>query len=139
MLTAFFGDTHGQLDYMFSLVRKIESGLGKAVDLDVQVGDFGAWRRAEDMDASSRKWCERHDVPLETGMGDFPAYYRGEKKASHPVLFIRGNHEDQAWLLELEKPYRELPGATVEVVPNFFFLPDGHIVEWKDSGIRFAG
>lgn len=149
MLVAFFGDTHGHINTMYSHAMVWQQRTGLTLDLIVQVGDFGFWLSEETVDVMTAKHGERSNEELKSqGMattaicGDYPSYVLGEKKVPIPTLVIRGNHEDQEYLMGLERqleqqhPEDYLTRA-IEVVPGMFYLPDGHVV--SRNGIKFGG
>lgn len=143
MLVAVFGDTHGNLDAMYERAQAWEERTGLTLDLLVQIGDFGFWLDEENVDATTKRHGEeakeKHGTPI---CGDFPDYVLGNKRAYKQTLIIRGNHEDQEFLMNHERRLmKEYPEdyltRTVEVAPNMFYLPDGHVVDWE--GVKFGG
>lgn len=148
MLAAVFGDTHGHLNTMYYLAAAWEKRTGLELDLIIQVGDFGFWLSEETVDAMTAKHAERANAKRrEAGeeehpsCGDYPEYVLGEKQAYKKTLVIRGNHEDQRYLMGLEKQLEhrhpdDFLTRTIEVVPNIFYLPDGHVTEV--DGVRFG-
>lgn len=138
MLIAFFGDTHGHLDLMFSRARDWEERTGHTLDLLFQVGDFGIWPNLESVDPATAKHATKHGV---SPIGDFRAYLLGEKVAPKPVYFVRGNHEDQLFLRRHEQIFQAIYPDTylnlpIEICPGFFYVPDGHII--RLGNWRFA-
>lgn len=144
MLTAIFGDTHGHLNTMYYLAKAWENRTGLELELIIQVGDFGFWLSDLGLDNMTRKHQEK-EAKKNKGMlslcGDYPQYVMGERQAYKRTLVIRGNHEDQEYLmshesaLELRHPEDYL-SRTIEMVPNIHYLPDGHITEV--DGIRIG-
>ena len=69
-------------------------------------------------------------VPLKyRHLGDFPAYYRGDRKAPYLTIFIGGNHEASAHLWEL------FYGGWV--CPNIYYLGAAGVV--RVGPLRIAG
>jgi len=149
MLVAVFGDTHGNINTMYSVAIEWEKRTGLDLDLVVQVGDFGFWLSDDTVDRMTRRHAERsnekrraHGKEAVEICGDYFQYILREQNAPIPTLVIRGNHEDQEYLMGLEKqletehPEDYLTRA-IEVVPNIHYLPDGHVVNW--NGVRFGG
>jgi lariat debranching enzyme len=149
MLVAFLGDTHGNINTMYAMVSAWEKRTGLTIDLVVQVGDFGFWLSEDSVDKMTAKHAQvLIDRMKERGeeirkiCGDFPDYILGEREAPKKTLVIRGNHEDQEYLMGLEKKLMEdhpddYTSRMIEVVPNMFYLPDGHVVDI--DGVRFGG
>ncbi len=149
MLVAFFGDTHGNLNAMYEYAAAWEQRTGFTLDLIVQVGDFGFWLTDETVDKMTAKHAfHRNRDRLERGedvkniCGDYPDYVFGERVVPKKTLVIRGNHEDQEYLMSRERLHQEENPEdffikAIEMVPNMFYLPDGHVVEI--DGVRFGG
>ena len=55
MLAAFFGDTHGNINTMYSITSAWEKRTGLEIDLVVQVGDFGFWLSEDTVDKMTAK------------------------------------------------------------------------------------
>ena len=83
---ALVGDVHGHHDQMVRALLDWQARSGVSIDLIVALGDFQAFRDEGDMQCMA---CP----PKYQRLGDFPAYYRGEKRFPAPLLFIGGNHE----------------------------------------------
>lgn len=109
------GCCHGALD-------KIYESIPKLTELLIICGDFQALRNQADLDTISMPQKYRH-------MGDFHRYYRGEKKAPVPTLFIGGNHECLLYMAELK-----YGGWVAE---NIYFLGAAGAV-WF-GGLRISG
>ncbi len=138
MIAAMVGDTHGNLKEMWRMALGWQEQTGSELDFIFQVGDFGVFPDEERLDHPSRKYAERHGQSIESAVGDFPYLLTGEVTVPVPTYFIRGNHEDQKFLLDLEREagsYRLR--HPIEVVPNLFYVPDGCIFEVE--GLRIAG
>lgn len=137
-ITAWFGDLHGNLNTMWDIALKLQERTGIQLDWIFQVGDFGIFPREDRLDPPSRKHAENHGYSVEIAIGDFPDVLSGKIKVPIPTYFIRGNHEDQEFLLNLE---RERKGYClrhpIEIVPNLFYVPDGCV--FQIDGIRIAG
>jgi lariat debranching enzyme len=85
-------------------------------------GDFEAVRNAADLSVMS--------VPAKyRELGDFPAYYNGEKKAPYLTIFIAGNHEASSYLWELYY------GGWV--APNIYYLGAANVLRF--GPLRIAG
>ncbi len=137
-ITAWFGDTHGNLRFMWQMATEWQARTGINLDWIFQVGDFGIFPHEDRLDPPSRKHAEKHGYSIEEAVGDFPYVLTGELEVPIPTYFIRGNHEDQEFLLNLE---REKKGYClshpIKVVPNLFYVPDGCVFEL--DGLKIAG
>lgn len=138
MIAAFFGDCHGNIELLFRRASAWEARTGITLGYLFQVGDFGVWPNADSVDPMSRKHFEKDGLPVG---GDYRDYAVGNKVAPRPLYFIRGNHEDQLFLMNHERIQMALYPEdfwtrTIEVAPNFHYIPDGHVVEV--GGTRFA-
>ena len=77
------------MNRLYEDVLAFEESLHIRFDYVLQVGDFGVWPNPDRVDKATR----RHD-----GAGDFPVWLRDNRTAPRPTIFIKGNHEDFAWL-----------------------------------------
>ncbi len=115
MFVCLVGDAHGALDHMFEEVLKLEQRLEQTFTAVLHVGDFGIWPDPNRLDEATR----RHG-----GAGDFPRWLAERKEVPRKTIFIKGNHEDFAWLDA--QPTRE-------ILPNLFYLPNGSVTEVSDG------
>jgi lariat debranching enzyme len=116
------GCCHGELNKIYDACREHERVTGKKIDLLLCCGDFQSIRDTRDMAAMAVP--DKYRV-----MGDFPAYYRGERKAPMLTIFIGGNHEASNVLAQ------EYYGGFV--APNIYYL--GHSGAVFVGGLRIAG
>ena len=138
MITAWFGDTHGCLIYMWKLAQAWQERTGIQLDAVFQVGDFGIYPHEDRLDPPTRKHAERHGYSIEIAVGDFPKVLSGEYEIPIPTYFIRGNHEDQEFLLNLQREKKDwYLSHPAEVAPNLYYIPDGCVFEL--NGVRIAG
>lgn len=138
MIAAFFGDAHGSISLIFEKAAAWEARTGITLEYLFQVGDFGIWPNSESVDPASRRHAEKGGLSV---CGDYRDYAVGNKVAPRPIYFIRGNHEDQLFLMNHERIQMALYpedywSRTIEISPNFFYIPDGHVVDI--GGVRFA-
>ncbi|KAI0968058.1 lariat debranching enzyme, C-terminal domain-containing protein [Xylaria arbuscula] len=118
------GCGHGTLDAIYASVARASKARGwdNGVDLLIIGGDFEAVRNAADLSVMS--------VPAKyRELGDFPAYYNGEKTAPYLTLFIAGNHEASSYLWELYY------GGWV--APNIYYLGAANVLRF--GPLRIAG
>jgi len=118
MNIAIFADVHGKLLLAFKLCARWQKETGKRIDLILQAGDLGAFPDETRMDHATRKYIERD--PTEAGFLQHfthhdPAVAAVLAETDCPLVFVRGNHEDHAWLDELEQQHPE--GAIFPVDP----------------------
>lgn len=122
-----FGDVHGQLLLVFHLAARWQQETGQRLDLLLQVGDLGIFPEVKRLDRSTR----RHSTATEAGL-DFLRYFTRYEPAvaallhetSCPLLFVRGNHEDHAWLDTLEQR-GPTPAFPVDVYQRLYCLKTG--------------
>ncbi|KAJ2985076.1 hypothetical protein NUW58_g5727 [Xylaria curta] len=117
------GCGHGTLDAIYASVATASKARGwDGVDLLIIGGDFEAVRNAADLSVMS--------VPAKyRELGDFPAYYNGEKTAPYLTIFIAGNHEASSYLWELYY------GGWV--APNIYYLGAANVLRF--GPLRIAG
>jgi Icc-related predicted phosphoesterase len=118
------GDIHGAMHRLYDDVFAFEALLGIRFDYVLHVGDFGIWPDANRIDKATR----HHD-----GAGDFPTWLRDKREAPRRTVFIKGNHEDFAWLDAHQEP---------EVIPGLTYLRNGCTIDIQDraaGGIRVGG
>ncbi|KAI0010511.1 lariat debranching enzyme, C-terminal domain-containing protein [Xylariaceae sp. FL0662B] len=117
------GCGHGTLNAIYAGVAascKVRGWDG--VDLVIIGGDFQATRNAADLSVMS--------VPLKyRQLGDFPAYYRGDKTAPYLTIFVSGNHEASSHLWELYY------GGWV--APNIYYMGAANVLRF--GPLRIAG
>ncbi|SCU86617.1 LAMI_0D02894g1_1 [Lachancea mirantina] len=114
------GCAHGELGQIYESLNRFSRG--QLPDLLIILGDFQSLRSDEDLNSISvpKKYAK---------LGDFPAYFRGEKEVPLPTIFIGGNHECMQYLMEL--PFGGY------VAKNIYYMGfSGAIVV---QGIRISG
>ncbi|RYP53726.1 hypothetical protein DL768_001326 [Monosporascus sp. mg162] len=117
------GCGHGTLDAIYASVAASSKARGwDGVDLLIIGGDFQAVRNAADLSVMAVPAKYRH-------LGDFPAYYSGEKKAPYLTIFIAGNHEASSHLWELYY------GGWV--APNIYYMGAANVL--RLGPLRIAG
>jgi calcineurin-like phosphoesterase family protein len=103
---AVFSDVHGRILLCFLLCARWERETGERIDAVLQAGDLGAFPSEEGMDRATLRHG-RHDS-TEFGFSTDFAHYREDvaralERTQCPLIFVRGNHEDQTWLDALER------------------------------------
>ncbi|KAI1411231.1 lariat debranching enzyme, C-terminal domain-containing protein [Hypoxylon sp. FL1857] len=110
------GCGHGTLDAIYASVAvSCRARKWDGVDLVIICGDFQATRNAADLSVMSVP-------PKYRQLGDFPAYYRGDKTAPYLTIFISGNHEASSYLWELYY------GGWV--APNIYYLGAANVLRF---------
>jgi len=105
MNIAVFADVHGRILLCFTLCARWQRETGERLDLILQAGDLGAYPDRTRLDKATIRHAERD--PSELGFLDDFASYRADvatvlAQTQCPLIFVRGNHEDHAWLDSLE-------------------------------------
>lgn len=105
MNIAVLADTHGRILLAFKVVERWQRETGETIDLILQCGDMGIYPDVSKLDRATI----RHAESDETELG-FSKYFverndEAEKvlsQVSCNLLCVRGNHEDQEFLDDLE-------------------------------------
>ncbi len=121
MIICAAGDIHGAMDRFYEDVLTFENHLAVRFAWILHVGDFGVWPDPNRLDKAT--W--NHG-----GAGDFPRWHSERRRAPRQTVFIKGNHEDFAWLEE-----RRGQGQ-FEVVPGIRYLPNGEVFEIESDSER---
>lgn len=127
MQIAVFGDIHGQILLAFQLAARWQQETGQELDLLLQVGDLGVFPDTARLDRSTR----RHSVGFPSGLGFLqhfttydPAVAAILNETGCPLVFVRGNHEDHAWLDALEEK-ASAPAFPVDIYQRLYYLKTG--------------
>lgn len=144
MKIGFVGDIHGRVFHTLAAVLAWQSILNKKLDLVIQVGDFGAFPEPDRLDRATSRFAQEDPTEL-----DFSRLLNANEhldstlretrqKLSRPIHFIRGNHEDQAWLAELH--VRQATSVSpVDRFDLFTHVKDGVILDFEATRIAFLG
>ncbi|EUD67706.1 hypothetical protein C922_01894 [Plasmodium inui San Antonio 1] len=108
MIVAVVGCTHGELNFIYATIEKLEQDNNFKVDLLICCGDFECVRYGVDND------CLNVPNKYKKEENDFRDYFTGKKKAKVLTIFIGGNHEAVNVLKQLYY------GGWV--APNIYFL-----------------
>ncbi|SPO24860.1 related to lariat-debranching enzyme [Ustilago trichophora] len=122
MKLAIQGCSHGELDAIYASLLRTEATQSLAIDALLLCGDFQAIRNHSDLHALAVPQKYRQ-------LGDFHAYYSGQKVAPILTLVIGGNHEASNYMHELYH------GGWL--APNIYFLGAAGVVEL--NGLVIAG
>lgn len=138
-----FGDVHGQLLLVFHLAARWQQETGQQLDLLLQVGDLGVFPEMKHLDRSTR----RHSTATEAGLDFLRHFIRYEpavaallQETSCPLLFVRGNHEDHAWLDTLEQQ-GPTPAFPLDVYQRLYCLKTGvpFVFNQRDETLTILG
>lgn len=141
MRVGFIGDVHGRVFHALAAVATWQQQTGKRCDLLIQVGDLGAFPDLTQLDPATNRYlaidpAEADFSRLLTTTGKRAAALRRLRQwLASPIYFIRGNHEDFAWLDQLVINTNS-GTAPVDPFDLFRYVPDGSLLQW--GGIRFA-
>ncbi len=143
-LTAFVGDTHGNLKLMYERLLAWQERTGLWLSQVWQVGDFGIWPTKESLDPPSIKHARKHGYTLEEALGDFQEIFLGNYKIPIPTYLTRGNHEDQVFLMTFEKQLqkdhpKDYLSRAAPICDNLLYVPDGHVIELGGKRIASWG
>lgn len=143
MKIAFLGDLHGRVFHALALVTTWQEKNGKKLDMVIQVGDLGGHSlqaMIKNEDAFLRYAAE------DSTEFDFVRLLRADGKLADslhfirkqlcgPIYFLRGNHEDAAWLRE-KAQQEHLSTVAVDPFDLFHYVKDGTILEC--DGVKLA-
>lgn len=106
MNIAVFADVHGRITLCFKLCARWEKETGQKIDLMLQAGDLGVFPDMSRLDKATIRFAQKD--PTELGFFNDFLHERSEiasilNQTSGPMIFVRGNHEDHAWLDTLEQ------------------------------------
>jgi len=101
MNIAIFADVHGRILLAFKLCARWQRETGETLDLILQAGDMGIFPLFSQLDSATLRYAQRD--PTELGFMQHFVTYADEVAAvlaqtSCNLIFVRGNHEDHAWL-----------------------------------------
>jgi hypothetical protein len=133
---AVFGDVHGQILLPFQLAARWQQETGQELDLLLQVGDLGIFPDLARLDRSTRRHSLSHPGVLgflQHFMTYDPAVAAILNETRCPLVFVRGNHEDHAWLDALEEK-APAPAFPVDVYQRLYCLKTGVPYQFTRGG-----
>lgn len=108
MNIALFADVHGHIMLALRLCARWQRETGERIDLILQAGDMGVFSSIDRVDKATLRHAKVD--PCELGfLTDFrhrdtkPLVPETLAELACKMVFVRGNHEDQVWLDELER------------------------------------
>lgn len=143
MRIAFVGDLHGRVFHCLAAVLACIRERGP-LDVVVQVGDLGAFPDPTKLDEATKRFARDDPTELDfarlTDASSEPADALGKARAAlpSPILFIRGNHEDVAYL---DRCLGGSDGRTAAVDPFdlFHVVADGTVLQIGGARVGFCG
>lgn len=101
MNIAIFADVHGRILLAFKLCARWQRETGETLDLILQAGDMGIFPLYSQLDSATLRYAQQD--PTELGFMQHFVSYTDEIAAvlaqtNCKLIFVRGNHEDHAWL-----------------------------------------
>jgi len=148
VLIGFLGDVHGRAFLALALVATYQRRAGQRLDLVVQVGDMGAFPRPFESAESAEPALAAH-LAVDSTEADFARLLSADGETAEclrrlraaltrPVHFLRGNHEDFAFLRDL--PVDPLTGtAPADPFDLFRYVPDGTLLDCAGTHLAVLG
>ncbi len=136
MKIAIFADVHGKLLLPFKMVDWYQQQTGEKIDLILQCGDLGAYPDIKTMDKATLKHAKNdrdelgfieHFVKPNAQIEQFL------HKLDINMLCVRGNHEDHAFLDELEQQTAETAFA-IDCYQRVFICKSGVVQHLQLAG-----
>lgn len=128
MHIAVFGDLHGNILSAFQRCARWQQETGEQLELILQVGDLGVFPDRSRLDRATR----RHSKSDRTVLGFLEHFITSHAEVAAilgettcPLLFVRGNHEDHAWLDSLERRAATAPLFPVDAYQRLWCLKTG--------------
>ena len=112
-----FGDLHGAIRAMYARADEWSHDHARAVDLIIQVGDFGVYPVPERQEA---------EKVVQYGPGDYAHLAAEGWSAPIPTYFCKGNNED----------FEALSGP---LLPGLHYMADSTVRQFGDTRVAFLG
>lgn len=144
MRLALFSDIHGKILLPFKLADHYQNVSGKRIDFILQCGDLGAYPNLEQLDKATIKHAQ-YDRDELGFHDDFctvnPAIQSFLEALNIPMICVRGNHEDHAFLDELEQKYPQEGRFPIDVYEKVWMCKTGWIqtLSAGDETLTFTG
>jgi Icc-related predicted phosphoesterase len=140
----FIGDLHGRVFHAIAAIATYQQMMGYRFDRIIQVGDLGAITRLDGLDPAGDPHlavdpAEADLARLLSAEGDdAQRLSRVAPEIPSPIRFIRGNHEDFAWLAGLPIDPRTRT-ASADPFGIFRYVADGTVLDIEGFRIAFLG
>jgi Icc-related predicted phosphoesterase len=138
------GDIHGRVFHLMVVLQSLRTREGICPDMIVQIGDLGAFPDPAGSGLLENKFVKADPTELDfsrflTSDGELAeALKRFRAELGCPIYFIRGNHEDHAWL-ESKAAGSEGKPAPIDPYGIFVFIPDGTVMRQSGKRMAFLG
>ena len=143
MLIAFVGDVHGRIFHAFAALATLQGRVGARFDLLLQVGDLG-FPDLDRADASTKQYLAADAAEADLGRFLHPdatcssLLQSVRRSLAGPMCFVRGNHEDFAWLAGLPvDPVTRT--ARADELDLLHYVPDATVLERDGFRMAFLG
>lgn len=130
MKAAIFADVHGKLLLPFKLVDLYQRETGQHVDVILQCGDLGAYPDLAQLDKATLRHAARDRDELgfhDDFATEQPAIREFLDRLGLHMLCVRGNHEDHAYLDQLEARYPEQPRFPIDAYGRVWVCKTGWV------------
>ncbi|CAG7628081.1 metallophosphoesterase [Paenibacillus allorhizosphaerae] len=145
MKIGLIGDIHGRVFHTLAVVTAWQMHHNVRLDLLIQVGDLGAYPEPDEslrnhrfyrQDPSQLDFSRLIHAEAEKGLPEDLRLIRN--MLSNPIYFIRGNHEDFAWL---DRQAASGSGGVSSIDPYdlFRYVQDGTVLQVGGTTIGFLG
>jgi predicted phosphodiesterase len=137
MIIPVFGDIHGNIEGMFRTLQFLQRKHKSCYRFVLQVGDFGYFPETVGLDSQTRsRWNEKPERGVHDFLNSSKLYEKyflntkGDNKLGCKIIFVRGNHDDNALLKQKEQEIHE---GLIRVDPYdiLLYLPDGRACSIK--------
>ncbi|MEX0750082.1 MAG: metallophosphoesterase [Dehalococcoidia bacterium] len=143
MLIGLLGDVHGRVLDAFRAIVALQHRIARRFDLVIQVGDMGAFPDMAQADGAtfihSALDPSEGDFArlLNPGAAESTEFRSLRRQLVAPIYFLRGNHEDFAWLDAL--PVDGTGTAAVDAYDLLRYVPDDTVIGLATLRIAFLG
>jgi Icc-related predicted phosphoesterase len=125
---AIFSDLHGRILLAFMLCARWQQETGERITAILQAGDLGAYPDEARLDRATLRHARADPDELGfmrdfTELQDDVAYRLAETTC--PMIFVRGNHEDHAWLDAVERGAGAAPLYPIDAYQRISCLRTG--------------
>lgn len=141
---AIFADIHGKFLLPFKLVHHYQVLTGNKIDWILQCGDMGAFPDKNRMDKATLRHAQKDRDEL----GFYDDFVTPKPEISDflnalniPMYCVRGNHEDHAFLDQLEQSAQHQPAFSIDCYQKVWVLKTGEplIFSQADEQISVLG
>jgi hypothetical protein len=137
-----FADLHGRILLAWKLAERLQRERNIQIDLILQCGDLGAFPTIANFDKATLRHAQRDETEL--GFSRYftqhiPEVYQVLQKISCDMWAVRGNHEDHAFLDNLEQQSKSVR-YTIDAYQRIFMLPTGKLQSFgNEETINIVG